>query len=425
MATNGVFYVIRKCGPDQTVVRALLMSVLLPGRKARWLVPLLLLSIICSTICVRGQESYERSYAKGAAALDHLASLYHNRTEWEERKKQLRSCLYEALQLTHPPRMHQEAITTNWRKMDGYEVSNIAIPIFPGLYVNGSLYRPLNIKGKIPVILNPDGHFERQRYRADCQLRCAAEARMGAMAFSYDFFAWGESLLQFKSEDHRTPLAQTLQILGGMRILDYLLSLKEADTTRVGMTGASGGGTQTFLLTALDDRIKVSAPIVMVSAYFDGGCPCEHGRPIHQCAGGTDNVELAAMAAPRPQLLVSDGGDWTAHMPEHDFPFLQHIYGYYDATADVENVHLPNDQHDYGLSKRIPMYHFMANRLGLNLNAILSKDGQIDESRCTVEPDSALYVFGPHGENLPTDAIMGFASLVERWNAQWGITDPR
>ncbi len=376
-------------------------------RKARRLAPILLLS----SICVKAQQSYKRSYEKGAAALDHLASLYQNKTEWEARKTELRSCLYEALQLTDLPKVREKPITTPWRKMDGYEVSNIAIPIFPGLYVNGSLYRPLHIKGKIPVILNPDGHFERHRYRADCQLRCAAEARMGAMAFSYDLFAWGESLLQFKFEDHRTPLAQTLQILGGIRILDYLLSLKEADTARVGMTGASGGGTQTFLLTALDDRIKVSAPIVMVSAYFDGGCPCEHGRPIHQCAGGTDNVELAAMAAPRPQLLVSDGGDWTAHMPEHDFPYLQKVYGYYGATADVENVHLPNDHHDYGLSKRIPMYHFMAKRLGLDLNAILAKDGQIDESRCTVEPDSALYVFGPHGENLPKDAIIGFANL--------------
>ena len=382
-------------------------------RKARRVVPILLLSIVCVS-GVKAQESYKRSYAKGVAALDRLASLYHNKAEWEKRRSKLRPCLFDALQLSPlPPKPASAPITTPWRKKDGYEISNIAIELLPGLYINGSLYRPLNIKGKIPVILNPDGHFEGHRYRADCQIRCAAEARMGAMAFSYDLFAWGESLLQFNHEDHRTPLAQTLQILAGIRILDYLLSLKEADTARVGMTGASGGGTQTFLLTALDDRIKVSAPIVMVSAYFDGGCPCEHGRPIHACAGGTDNVEIAAMAAPRPQLLVSDGGDWTAHMPEHDFPYLQKVYGYYGATADVENVHLPKDQHDYGLSKRIPMYHFMAKRLGLNLQAILTTDGQIDESRCTVEPDSALFVFGTHGQNLPANAIFGFASLQQ------------
>ena len=390
-------------------------------RKARKLVPALGLLLVCG-VSVRAQEGYKRSYEKGREALDRLASMYHNKTEWEARKAVLLPCLIDALQLSHVPRSTAAPVTTPWRRMDGYEVSNIAVPIFPGLYVNGSLYRPLKIKGKIPVILNPDGHWERQRYRADCQIRCAAEARMGAMAFSYDLFAWGESLLQFKSEDHRTPLAMTLQLLGGERILDYLLSLPYADTSRVGITGGSGGGTQDIYLTAIDSRIKVSVPVVMVSAYFDGGCPCEHGRPVHDCGGGTDNVEVAAMAAPRPQLLISDGGDWTAHMPEHDFPYLQTIYGYYGATADVENVHLPNDQHDYGLSKRIPMYKFMARHLNLNIRAVEHRDGSIDESRCTVEPDSALYVFGPHGEHLPADAIMGFANLQRAWDAQRGLT---
>jgi sugar phosphate isomerase/epimerase len=389
-------------------------------RKARRLVPVLPL-LLLGSFGAHAQESYKRSYEKGREALDHLASLYHNRSEWEARKAVLRPCLIDALQLSHVPRSAAAPVTTPWRKKDGYEVSNIAIPIFPGLYVNGSLYRPLKRKGQLPVILNPDGHWERQRFRADCQIRCAAEARMGAMAFSYDLFAWGESLLQFRSEDHRTPLAMTLQLLGGERILDYLLSLPYADTTRVGITGGSGGGTQDVLLTAIDPRIKVSVPVVMVSAYFDGGCPCEHGRPVHDCGGGTDNVEIAAMAAPRPQLLISDGGDWTAHMPEHDFPYLQTIYGYYDATANVENVHLPNDHHDYGLSKRIPMYKFMARHLGLDIRAIEHRDGNIDESRCTVEPDSALYVFGPHGENLPADAIMGFANLQTAWDAQRGL----
>ena len=364
-------------------------------------------------------EYWRRSYEEGKATLDRLASLYHNKEEWEKRKADLRPCLYEALQMSPlPPSPGAEPITTPWRKKDGYEVSNVAIEILPGLYVNGSLYRPLKIRGKIPVILNPDGHFERQRYRSDCQIRCAALARMGAMAFSYDLFAWGESLLQFKPEDHRRSLAMPIQLLGGIRILDYLLSMKEADTARVGITGGSGGGTQTVFMTALDPRIKVSVPVVSVSDYFYGGCPCESGMPVHFCAGGTDNVEIAAMAAPRPQLVISDGHDWTDHMPEHDFPYLQHIYGYYGETASVENVHLPAEGHDYGLSKRAPMYAFMARWLKLNLGAIEDKDGKIDESRCAVEPDSALYVFGAHGERLPADAIMGFASLEKVWAAQ-------
>lgn len=361
-------------------------------------------------------EYWRRTYEEGKEELDRLASLYHNKDEWEKRVADLRPCLYQALQLSPlPAKPASEPVTTSWRKMDGYEVSNVAIEILPGLYINGSLYRPLKVKGKIPVILNPDGHWERQRYRADCQIRCAALARMGAMAFSYDLFAWGESLLQFKLADHRRSLAMSIQLLGSIRILDYLLSLKGADKERVGITGGSGGGTQTVLVTALDERIKVSVPVVSVSAYFYGGCPCESGMPIHACAGGTDNVELAAMAAPRPMLVISDGKDWTDHMPQHDFPYLQKIYGYYGVSDKVENVHLPQDGHDYGLSKRTPMYRFMAKHLGLNLRAVEDAAGNIDESKCTVEPDSALYVFGGHGERLPADAIKGFDNLELLW----------
>jgi len=357
-------------------------------------------------------EYYRWTVEDGWAELDRIASQYHNVAEWEKRKQELKPCIMEALQLGYlPPAPPSKPIITPRRKFDGYTVENIAIEILPGLYINGSLYRPSKYNGKIPVILNPDGHWEKQRYRPDCQYRCAALARMGAMAFSYDLFAWGESLLQFKFEDHRRSLAMTVQILGGIRILDYLLSLKEADATRVAITGGSGGGSHTVLMTAIDDRIKVSAPVVSLSSYFYGGCPCESGMPIHDCVGRTDNVEIAAMAAPRPQLIVSDGGDWTDRMPEHDFPYLQKVYSWYGKKENVENVHLPLEKHDFGINKRIAVYEFLAKHLGLNLKAIQDASGKIDESKITIEKETALYVFGDKGELLPVNAIKGFDQL--------------
>jgi len=302
-------------------------------------------------------------------------------------------------------------IETPVRKYRGYTVSNIAIEILKGVWINGSIYRPDKIKGKVPVILNPDGHWQDHRFRADCQLRCAAFAKMGAIAISYDLFGWGESELQFKYEDHRKALAQTIQILGAIRILDYLLSLKEGDTSRVAITGGSGGGSHTILMTAIDDRIKVSAPVVSVSSYFYGGCPCESGMPIHLCEGGTNNVEIAAMAAPRPQLLISDGADWTDKMPEHDFPYLQKIYQWYDRKDHVENVHFPEGKHDFNIEKREAVYRFMAKHLGLNMNAILDRNGNIDESDITIEKKTDMYVFGEKGERLPAHAVMGFDNL--------------
>ena len=240
-------------------------------------------------------------------------------------------------------------------------------------------------------------------------------AKMGAMAFSYDLFAWGESMLQFKYEDHRKSLAMTMQVLGSIRIMDYLLSLKEADTNLVAMTGGSGAGSHTTLLAAIDSRIKFSAPVVSLSSYFYGGCPCESGMPIHDCGSRTDNVEIAAMSAPNPQLVVSDGGDWTDKMPEHDFLYLQKMYGYYDKAINVENVHLKEEKHDFGTNKRIAVYNFMAKYLKLNLKAIQDSNGKIDESKITIEKESAMYVFGEKGERLPKNAIFGFENLEKLW----------
>ncbi|WP_179413466.1 acetylxylan esterase [Mucilaginibacter sp. E4BP6] len=353
------------------------------------------------------------SVADGWAKLDSIAKLYHDEASWEKRKELLRPALYKALDLYPlPAKPGSKPIITQKRIYNGYSVENIAIEILPGLYINGSLYKPLHYKGKIPVMLSPDGHWDKQRYRADCQLRCATLARMGCMAYSYDLFAWGESLLQFKSEDHRTSIAQVVQTLGAIRIIDYLLTLKETDPNRLGISGGSGGGSHTVLMAALDPRIKLSAPVVAVSSYFYGGCPCESGMPIHMVCSGTDNVELAAMAAPNPQLLITDGKDWTAHMPEHDFPYLQKMYGYYGKTNLVENVHLPNEGHDYGPSKRNALYKFVAKNFNLDIHKIEDKSGNIDESEVTIEKEPLMYVFGDHGQYLPRDAIHGYENLL-------------
>lgn len=357
-------------------------------------------------------EYYRWAVEDGWAELDRIASQYKSVEDWEKRKALLKPCLLQALQLdVLPPSPGTKPIITPQRKFDGYTVENIAIEILPGVWINGSLYKPAKYKGKIPVILNPDGHWEKQRYRPDCQYRCAALAKMGAMAFSYDLFAWGESLLQFSTPDHRRSLSMTIQALGSVRILDYLLSLKDADASRVAMTGGSGAGSHTVLMTAVDDRIKVSAPVVSLSSYFYGGCPCESGMPIHSCGGRTDNVEIAAMAAPRPQLIVSDGKDWTDRMPEHDLPYLQKMYSWYGASDKIENVHLKDEGHDFGINKRTAVYNFMAKYLGLNLKAILDATGKIDESKITIEKEQALYVFGEKGELLPGRAVKGFENL--------------
>lgn len=357
-------------------------------------------------------EYYRWEVKDGWDYLDQLASQYHDQASWEKRKAAIRPELFQALKLSPLPEApSSKPILTKKRTFDGYSVQNFALEIMPGLYINGSIYRPAKAKKKNALVLSPDGHWGDHRYRKDAQIRCAMTAKMGAVAVSYDLFAWGESLLQFESTDHRKSLALTVQTLGAIRILDFVLASGDIDPERVAICGGSGGGSHAVLMTALDDRITLSIPVVSLSSYFYGGCPCESGLPIHASAGGTNNVELAAMAAPRPQLVISDGRDWTAHMPEHDFGYLQTIYGYYGKQADVANVHLPADGHDFGYSKRKPVYEFLAQHFKLDTKGLRSEAGEYDESGCTVERKEALYTFGTNGEKLPAHAVRGYENL--------------
>jgi hypothetical protein len=355
-----------------------------------------------------------RPVEEGQKHLDQLLASYTDVGKWELRKAELRKCFLEQLGLNPMPRKTPlNPVITQKRVMDGYTVENVGLEVIPGVYLCGSLYRPAKGKGPFAAVLSPHGHFSNSdlnqygRYRPDQQYRCAMLARMGAVVFSYEMFAYGESLLQVTKDDHKTGLALTMQTLNSIRVIDFLTSLPYIDPKRIGATGESGGGTQTFLLTALDNRIGVSVPVVMVSSYFFGGCACESGLPIHSCSDyGTNNAEIAAMASPRPMLVVSDGSDWTKNVPVIEFPYLKKVYALYGKQENVENVHLPAEGHDYGVSKRMAMYDFMSRHLGLNINMVKDKSGNVDESKVKIESYEAQLVFGKEGK-LPPTAVKG------------------
>ena len=343
------------------------------------------------------------------------AAEWTTKKDWEKRAEVIREGLVKGMMLDQMPKRDTpfNTIIHSTREMDGYIVENIAIESFPGFYITGNLYRPLSKEPfqKSPGILSVHGHGTDPRFGESVQTRSAAFARMGAVVFAYDMIGYGDS----KQVEHKIPAALTIQTYNSQRVIDYLQSRPDVDSEKIAVTGESGGGTQTIMLTALDPRIKVSVPVVMVSAYFFGGCVCESGMPVHKSAHHqTNNVEIAALAVPRPMLLVSDGGDWTKNTPRIEMPYIQKVYAQYDAESKVDNVHLPAERHDFGPSKRVVVYNFLAQYLGLNAGKILVKN-QFDEAFVTLLPKEDLMVFNEKSP-IPANAIQGEEALMKSLN---------
>ncbi len=346
-------------------------------------------------------------------AMKDFASQWTDKASWEKRAETIRSGIIKGMKLDKMPNIkgNFNPIIGKKRIMDGYTVENVAIMSFPGFYITGNIYSPTDPDTKNAAILSPHGHMLDKRLKEDVQTRCAVLARMGAIVFAYDMIGYAES----DQVTHKMPIALLLQTWNSKRVLDYLLSRPDVDPDRIGMTGGSGGGTQTFVLTAIDDRIKVAVPAVQVSAHFFGGCVCESGMPIHKSAQHqTNNVEIAALCAPRPQLLISNGSDWTRNTPRIEYPYIQDVYALYNAEHRVENVHLPAEKHDYGYSKRAAAYPFLAYHLKLKPGNVTITNG-VNEDFVTLLPEGELKVFTTENPR-PSDALIGDEAVIAYLN---------
>jgi putative membrane-bound dehydrogenase-like protein len=341
--------------------------------------------------------------ARALAQLTRAREAYRTPESWADRREEIRRQFLLGARLWPLPenRPTPRAIVHSRRLHDGYAVENVAIETLPGFYCTGNLYRPRKPAKPTPIILCPHGHFQPLgRYRAEHQVRCAHLARMGATVFSYSMVGWQDS----RQTTHDDPLTLALQTWNSLRAVDYLVSLPGVDPRRIGVTGASGGGSQSLYLALVDDRVKAVAPVVILYPWTeDQGCNCEGGLPVMKGAE-TNAIELAAALAPRRQLIVTVGRDTTRTFPEAGFPFVRAMYGLAGAEGAVENVHLPDEEHDYGPSKRRAAYRFFTESLGLE---------ELDEERETIpiEAPEALAVFDER-HPPPEGAIQGSGAVA-------------
>jgi len=282
--------------------------------------------------------------------------------EWLARARELRTHILVSCGLwPMPKRTPLRAKVFGRIERGDYSVEKVYFESYPGFLVTGNLYRPVGKRGPFPGIINPHGHWKNGRIenteRGSVPGRCISFARQGYIAFAYDMVGYNDSRqVTHKFGGPREQLwglsLMGLQLWNSIRAVDFLQSLPDVDKRRIGCTGASGGGTQTFMVTAVEERIKVAAPVNMISAHMQGGCLCENAPNLRL---DTYNVEIGALAAPRPLLMVSATGDWTVNTPREEYPDVRSVYELFDATDRVHCVQI-DAQHNYNKDSREAVY---------------------------------------------------------------------
>ncbi len=306
---------------------------------------------------------------------------------WEHRRTDLREKLLVTAGLVpEPVRSPLNAKVFGEVSGDGFTVSKVYFESLPGFLVTGNLYRPTLGKGPYPAILTPHGHWQYGRLQntADGSIpaRCIDFARQGYVVFSYDMIGYNDSF-QLPHDNNKSraqldadqPLPYEprlfrgafdfavprlyglslggLQLWDSIRALDFVTSLDDVDPERIGVTGASGGATQTILVMVADDRVKVAAPVNIIGMEKHPGCGCEN---ISNLWVGTSTLEMAAVFAPKPLLMVSATQDpWTNSTPTREYPTMERYYRLYGAESKLAN-HNVNAGHNFNPESRAAVY---------------------------------------------------------------------
>src|SRR4029434_9090293 len=303
--------------------------------------------------------------------------------------------------LPQPAKTPLNAHVFDEKRHADYSVSKVYFESLPGFFVTGNLYRPLG-SGPFPAILSPHGHWTYGRLEHTAvnsvPARAINLARQGFVVFTWDMIGYNDSRqLTHQFGGRRENLwgltLAGLQLENEIRSVDFVESLADVDRNRIGCTGESGGGTQTFLLAAVDDRIKVAAPVNMISMHFQGGDLCENPPGLRL---DTNNLEIAATIAPRPLLMVSATGDWTNETLEVEYPAMRQFYALHGAESRLKAVRF-DAPHNFNRDSREAVYAWMARWLKNAPGA-----WRVAEPATTPDPIADLLVF--YGRELPNEA---------------------
>ncbi|MBS1852746.1 MAG: acetylxylan esterase [Acidobacteria bacterium] len=308
----------------------------------------------------------------------------------------------------------------------GYRIRKMRYEIVPGFQCIALLYEPDNLRGKVPAVLNVHGHEYTLGQTAEyLQKRSITMAKNGILTLSLDWLGTGQ--LNVPGNDHwfgaHMDLAGTNELglfyLAMRKGLDYLSNHPNTDRTRIGMTGLSGGGWQTIVLSALDERVRVAIPVAGYSSVGtrveanDYGDIGDTEQSATDFLVGRDFTHLTAMLAPRPALLIFNAEDDCCFRAGMVKPLVYDaiqpifaLYGKQDAFAWHENR--DPGTHNYQLDNRTQAYHFFAKHFAIP---------QFDEDASVafeIYSPEELYIPLPEDNLTILDLARKLASQVQR-----------
>ena len=337
-----------------------------------------------------------------------------SKAEWEARRARIRRQVLVSCGLYPlPPKTPLKPRIFDRVERDGYTIEKVYFQTYPGFYLAGNLYRPhpaakTAVGGRVPGVLVTHGHWQVGRMgdtpNGSIPARAITFARMGCVAFTYDMVGYNDTR---QIPDHygtryagdREHWLWSVSLMGlqtwnSVRALDFLSSLPDVDKSRLAITGESGGGTQTMMLGAIDDRLAAVGPCVMVSHSMQGGCLCENSPGLRI---DYSNMEIAASAGPRPQIMVGATGDWTKTMMTIEGPAVKSVYDLEGVPDNLKYVIFPFN-HNINKTSRDAVYQFFGKVLLHDPNA-----ESFTEPPYKMEPVEQLRVF-PDNAPMPADA---------------------
>ncbi len=303
---------------------------------------------------------------------------------WKRRAERLRPQLLELFFRGHKDGLLDEEPRVEWGDTintgKGYRICKLRYEGYPGLWVPALLYEPTRLRGKVPAVLNPNGHHAGGKAMDYKQARCINLAKRGMLALNTEFIGMGE--LRADTDHNRIAHLDLCGVAGiGVfyllmkRGLDVLLAHPRADRQRVAMTGLSGGGWQTALLSALDERVKVIVPVAGHSAVWQRRGCIEDIGDLEQCPADLSTVAdydaLTALFAPRPSLLIYNRHDdccfQTARARRSTYQPAKKVFELLGAGKNIDLYdNVDPGTHNYAADNRRQLYRFLNKHFGLD-----------------------------------------------------------